>query len=572
MVKSLFLFSLLMVIGATMILATGCSKPKADLVFKNGIIYTVDEKSSKVEAVATAGERIIGVGTNAEVERFIGSNTRVIDLNGRTMVPGFIDAHYHFMGVGSRELNLNLDGTRSLQELLDQVAAEVKKTPKGQWVTGRGWIEEDWPSKKFPTRYDLDKVAPDNPVILGRADGHAVVVNSKALQLAGINKQTPDPQGGRIIRNAKSREATGILLDNAVALVRKQVPPDTSSSRMKEYAKKANERAISYGVTQIHDMGTSWQTVDLWKELYQNGEMQVRIYAYIRGPGRDAERLLEEGPQVGLFHHHLTVRGIKITQDGALGSRGAALLRPYNDANTSGFLIHKDEEIYPTIKKATERGIQMAIHAIGDKANRDVLDLFERAFQEVPQAKRGIKEPRFRIEHAQTVALEDMPRFAQLGVIPSMQPSHAIGDLHFAVRRLGLDRMTEAYAWRTFIDEGCFIPGGSDAPVEEGNPMIEFYAACVRKDTTGFTAEGWHPELRMSREEALKSLTLWASRAAFAEDLKGSIETGKLADLVVLDRDLMTAPEDRLFDIKVEMTVIGGEIIYERGGQLTAKE
>jgi len=302
----------------------------------------------------------------------------------------------------------------------------------------------------------------------------------------------------------------------------------------------------------------------LWKEMYAKRELNIRIYTFIRGPGENAERLLREGPQIGLFNHRLTVRGIKITQDGALGSRGAALLEPYRDEETSGLLIYKDEQIFPTIKRALESGIQLAVHAIGDRANRTVLNLFERAMHEVPPEQQSHMPPRFRIEHAQVVALEDMQRFAKLGVIPSMQPSHAIGDLHFAVRRLGLERMTEAYAWRTLIDLGCYIPGGSDAPVEEGNPMIEFYAACARKDTTGFSAEGWHPELKMTRDEALKSLTIWGAKAAFEEEMKGSITAGKFADLVVLDRDLMTEPEERLFDIKVLMTVVGGEVVYQQ--------
>ncbi|NIR50157.1 amidohydrolase family protein, partial [candidate division KSB1 bacterium] len=287
--------------------------------------------------------------------------------------------------------------------------------------------------------------------------------------------------------------------------------------------------------------------------------------------GEDAQRLLEEGPQIGLYENRLSVRGIKISQDGALGSRGAALLEPYSDADTKGLLLYKDEEIYPVIKQALENGVQMAIHAIGDRANRNVLDLYELAFNEVPIENRPVHPPRFRIEHAQIVALNDMPRFCELGVIPSMQPSHAIGDLHFAVRRLGLERMTEGYAWRTFIDHGCYIPGGSDAPVEEGNPMIEFYAACVRKDTTRFSAKGWHPELKMTREEALKSLTIWGAKAAFEEDLMGSIEPGKLADLVVLDRDLMMAPEEELFRINVVMTMIGGEVVYEKAEKFSAE-
>lgn len=551
---------------------SGCGQQQADLVFKNGVIYTVNDAQPKAEAVAIAGNRFLAVGRNAEVEAFVGEHTRVVDLQGRTVVPGFIDSHYHFMGVGRREFHLNLDGTRSLQEFLDRVKAEAARKQKGEWITGRGWIEEDWPSKRFPTRHDLDRVAPDNPVVLSRADGHAVVVNSLALKLAGIDKNTPNPQGGEIIRDKRTGEATGLILDKAMALVWRHVPPDTSREMRRKYAKRADEIAVAYGLTQVHDMGSGWDTIDLWKEMYQSGELNIRIYAYIRGPGEAADRLLQEGPQIGLFDHHLTVRGIKISQDGALGSRGAALLEPYRDAETVGLLQYQDEEIYPTIKKALESGIQMAIHAIGDRANRNVLDLYERAFNEVLKEQWQPSEPRFRIEHAQIVAPEDIPRFAQLGVIPSMQPSHAIGDLHFAVRRLGLDRMTRAYAWRTFIDSGSVIPGGSDAPVEEGNPMIEFYAACVRKDTTGFSAEGWHPELKMTREEALKSLTIWGARAAFEEDLKGSIEPGKLADLVVLDRDLMTAPEEELFRIKVLMTVIGGEVVYEREAALSAKE
>ncbi|MFQ5606095.1 MAG: amidohydrolase [bacterium] len=568
LMANLFIISLIVIILSSM----SCTQQKADLVLKNGVIYTVDEQDPKAEAVAIAGDKILAVGTNAEIEKFVSSSTQVMDINGKTVVPGFIDSHYHYMGVGNREFHLNLDGTKSYQEFLDKVKAEVATKSKGEWITGRGWMEEDWPSKKFPTREDLDKVAPNNPVMLRRADGHAAVVNSMALKIAGVTKETENPQGGQILRNKYTGEATGILLDRAMGLVGRHVPPDTSAEMMRKYAQKANDLAVAYGLTQVQDMGTNWRTVDLWKEMYANDELKIRIYAYIRGPGEDADRLLKEGAQIGLFDHRLTVRGIKITQDGALGSRGAALLQPYSDAETSGFLIHKDEEIYPTIKQALENGLQMVIHAIGDGANRNVLDLFEKAMKEVPAENRALKEPRFRIEHAQIVALDDMPRFAELGVIPSMQPSHAIGDLHFAVRRLGPERMTEGYAWRTFIDLGCIIPGGSDAPVEEGNPMIEFYAAAVRKDTTGFSTDGWHPELKMTREEALKSLTIWGAQGAFEEDIKGSIEPGKLADLVVLDRDLMTEPEDRLFDIKVLMTMIGGEVVYERDGVLSAKE
>jgi hypothetical protein len=550
-------------IALILLLASNLAAQKADLIFKNGVVYTVDDKMPKAQAVAVAGDKILAVGDDAEIQKLAAEGTKVIDLRGKTIVPGFIDSHYHFMGVGQREYHLNLDGAKSLDEFLQKVKSSSAEKSPGEWIIGRGWIEEDWPTKEFPTRHDLDKVAPQQPVSLRRADGHAAVVNSLALKIAGIDKSTANPQGGEILRDADG-EATGMLIDNAMKLVSQHAPSDSTPEMIRKYAKKAEEVALRYGITEVHDMGSTWLIADVWKEMYEREEMKIRLYTYIRGPGEDADKLLSEGPQVGLFSNRFTVRGIKITADGALGSRGAALLDPYGDAETSGLLIFKDEQIYPTIKRALESGIQMAVHAIGDRANRNVLDLIERAINEVPPEKQSQMPPRFRIEHAQIVHWDDLPRFAKLGVIPSMQPSHAIGDLHFAVRRLGLERMTEGYAWRTFIDSSCIIPGGSDAPVEEGNPLIEFYAAAVRKDTTGFSAEGWHPELKMTREEALKSLTIWGAHAAFEEDLKGSISPGKLADLVVLDRDLMTEPEERLFEIKVLMTVVGGEVVFQR--------
>lgn len=555
-----------------------CLAQKAELVLKNGTVYTVDDAMSKAQAVAIADGKILAVGANTEIDQWVGANTQVLDLEGKTVVPGFIDSHYHFMGVGRRAFVLNLDGTKSMTEFLTKIREKVEKVPEGVWVRGRGWIEEDWPEKRFPNRFDIDKVAPKHPVFLKRSDGHGAVVNTVALQIAKITRDTPDPEGGKIVRDKKTGNPTGLLLeDSAQDLVEDLIPTDTSRTMLQKYSMKANEIALSYGLTTVHNMGlpwknTFWKVFDVWKDMYKNDELQVRINTYVEWPFDNIDRLFDEGPKIGLFDGRLTVRGIKITQDGALGSRGAALLEPYSDADTRGLLIYKEEQIYPTIKKALANDIQIAIHAIGDRANRNVLDLYERAFNEMPEEKRSHMPPRFRVEHAQIVHLDDIPRFKKLGIIPSMQPSHAIGDLHFAVRRLGLERMAEGYAWRKFIDRGSYIPAGSDAPVEEGNPMIEFYAAVVRKDTTGYSAEGWYPEYRMTREEALKSLTIWGARAAFEEDMKGSIEPGKLADLVVLDRNLMTEPEGRLFDIKVLMTIVGGEIVYETKRKFTVKK
>ncbi|MDZ7292157.1 MAG: amidohydrolase [candidate division KSB1 bacterium] len=533
----------------------------ADVVLTNGVIHTVDENRPLAQALGIVGDRLVFVGRNEEARKWIDATTQVIDLNGKTVVPGFIDSHYHFQGVGRRAYDLNLDGCTSLEEFLVRLKNWAANRQPGEWITGRGWMEEDWPVKQFPTREKLDRVMSDLPVYLNRADGHMAVVNSKALELAGITATTPNPPGGEILKDAQG-QPNGLLVDNAMNLVSRHIP-SRSPEMQERFALKANEIALAYGLTTIHDAGSSWETVELWKRLYSEGRMHVRIYEFIRGPGEEADRLLQTGPQIGLFDHHLTIRGIKIVIDGALGSRGAALLENYSDADTRGLFLHSDEEIYPLLRAATEKGLQVAIHAIGDAANRKVLDLYERADNEVPAAQRKISDPRFRIEHAQIVDPVDIPRFKKLGVIPSMQPSHAIGDLHFSPRRLGMKRLTGAYAWRTFLDQGCYIAGGSDAPVEEGNPMIEFYAAVTRHDTTGFFAEGWHPELRMTREEALKALTIWGAYAAFEEDLKGSLTPGKLADLVVVDRDLMTAPESELFRTKVLVTMVGGTVVFQ---------
>lgn len=544
----------------------GCQgkKPVADVVLANGVIHTVDEKNPAAQALAIAGDRIAFVGASEDAKAWIGGKTQVIDLGGKTVVPGFIDSHYHFQGVGQRAYNLNLDGCASLDEFLSRLKNWAANVPAGEWIRGRGWMEEDWPVKQFPTRAQLDRVVPHLPVYLNRADGHMAVVNSKALEIAGITAGTPNPPGGEILKDAKG-QPNGLLVDKAMSLVTQHIPSN-SPEMQEKFALKANEVALAYGLTTIHDAGSSWETVNLWKRLYGGGRMQVRIYEFVRGPGGDADSLLQHGAQTGLFGHHLTIRGIKISIDGALGSRGAALLENYSDENTRGLFLWEDDQVYPTIKAAAEKGLQVAIHAIGDAANRKVLDLYERAFNEVPPEKRKIADPRFRIEHAQIVDPADIPRFKKLGVIPSMEASHAIGDLHFAVRRLGLDRLAGAYAWRTFIDQGNYIAGGSDAPVEEGNPLIEFYASVARRDTTGFAAEGWHPELVMTREEALKSLTIWGAMAAFEEDLKGSLAVGKLADLVVLNRDPMTAPENELFQTKVLMTMVGGKVVFEQEG------
>ena len=536
----------------------------ADLLFKNGNVYTANEQLPTAQAIAVKGDRIVFVGSNADAQKFAGKDTKVIDLQGKTVLPGFTDAHQHLSGVGFREMTLNLEGSTSLEDLLAKLKARVDQAKPGEWVTGRGWIETHWQPPVFPTRWDLDKVSPNNPVILGRADGHGAVANSAALKIAGVDKTTPNPFGGEISKDKKSGEPNGMLLDAAQGLVRRKEPGTTRADAERAVVLGA-KRDVSLGWTQIQDAGGSYDEVEIFKKLYAAGSVKLRIYKAVYGPGPNANRLIKDGPIVGEFQNRLTVRTIKVVSDGALGSRGAALLAPYSDAaDTSGFLTVKAEDLRPMLVEALKQGIQVETHAIGDKANRFILDEYETALKSVPESNRKVSVPRWRVEHAQIVNPVDIPRFVKLGIIPSMQPSHAIGDLFFAPSRLGIDRLKGAYAWESFIKSGVIVPGGSDAPVERGEPMIEFYAAVARKDQKGFSTDGWHPEEAVTREQALKMFTIWPAYAAFEESLRGSIEPGKLADLTILSADIMKIPELDILKTQCAMTVINGEIVYEQ--------
>ena len=537
----------------------------AETVFVNGNIYTANDRQPRAEAIAAKDGRIVFVGSNAEAAKKFpdGSGVRRVDLQGRTVVPGMTDAHCHIFGIGEREMNLNLEGTDTLEAFLALVKERAAKTERGKWITGRGWIETFWKPPQFPTRQDLDKIAPDNPVFLTRADGHAAIVNTAALALAKIDKNTPNPFGGEILRDKQTGEATGMLLDHAQDLVRKNIPQPTQAER-EEALIAGTDREIKLGWCEIQNAGSHYDDVDVLRKAFEAGRIKLRTYNAVYGPGPDADRLLQEGPTIGAYDHHFTQRTIKVVLDGALGSRGAALLEPYSDApDTSGYLTAKLEDLAPMAEEAARRGIQIETHAIGDRANRTILDLYESALKSVPPEQRKIREPRWRVEHAQVLSAQDIPRFAKLGVIPSMQPSHAISDLFFAPSRLGKARLAGAYAWQTLLKSGAIIPGGSDAPVERGEPMIEFYAAVTRKSVKGFSGDGWHPEQAVSREQALKMFTAWPAYAAFAEKDKGSIEVGKLADLTVLSKDIMKIPAPEILTTRCTMTVIGGEIVFE---------
>jgi predicted amidohydrolase YtcJ len=534
-----------------------------DRIFVNGNIYTANERQPLAEAIAVKKDRVAFVGSNADAKKLAREETRVIDLGGKTVVPGLTDSHCHIFGIGEREMRLNLEGTNTLEDFLAKVKERVAQSEHGKWITGRGWIETFWKPPQFPTRADLDKIAPDNPVFLTRADGHAAIANTAALNIAKIDKSTPNPFGGEILKDKTTGEPNGMLLDNAQDLVAKNIPNATEAEREQAFL-LGIQRETGLGWCEIQNAGSYADDIKIIRKCFDEGKVKLRFINAVFGPGADAQRFLREGPIIDAYDHHFTQRTIKVIFDGALGSRGAALLKPYNDApESSGFLTEKEADLKPMFEDALRRGIQVETHAIGDRANRLILDLYENAFKAVPPSERKTREPRWRVEHAQIVDLDDLPRFAKLGVIPSMQPSHAISDLFFAPSRLGMQRLHGAYAWQSFLKSGCVIAGGSDAPVERGEPMIEFYAAVSRKSIKGESGEGWHPEQAVSREQALKMFTIWPAYAAFEENDKGSIEVGKLADFTVLSNDIMKIPDPEILKTRCVMTIIGGEIEFE---------
>lgn len=544
---------------AFLLASCGAPEPAPDLLLRGAEVVTLDPVLPRAEAVAVRDGVITCVGARDECPA--GPETQVLDLSGRTVVPGLADSHLHLSGVGFREMELNLEGAGSLEEMLERLAGRVAAAEPGEWIRGRGWIEAQWDPPVFPTAADLDRVSPDNPVFLVRADGHGGVANSQALELAGVTRDTQPPDGGDILRD-DSGEPTGMLIDRAQQLVRKRMPQPTPELRREALIRGAQFLAEK-GWTQVSVAGTSWETIEEIERLIDEGRIGLRVYAAVGGPGEGADRLLDEGPRIRP-DGRLTVRGIKLVMDGALGSRGAALEAPYSDAPpTSGLLMHDPAALRPLLERAMRRGVQVETHAIGDRANRIVLDLYEQALAAVPAPERAVQAPRWRIEHAQILHLDDIPRFAALGVIPSMQASHAITDLHFAPSRLGPDRLAGAYAWRALVDAGSRIAGGSDAPVERGDPVVELYAAAVRKDLTGFSNEGWHREQRLSREEALRTLTDWAAYATFEEDRRGTIEYGRWADFTVLSANPLEVAEREMPKLRVVMTIVGGRVIYD---------
>ena len=523
-------------------------------IFRGGPIYTGLEEAPIAEAVAVADGIILAVGSADLVAAGAGDDPVVVDLQGASLYPGFTDAHAHLLGVGMRELTLNLEGTASVAELVAIVEASVNSAAAGETVYGRGWIETGWPEGRMPTRDDLDPVSGANPVVLERADGHAVVVNSAALDAVGVDEEAADPDGGKIERDENGR-ATGILIDNAIALIAPLIDAPDEAKKREAYA-KASDVYAAYGWTGMHNMSVAPDDIGLIETLSDDGAIDIRVYNSIDKSGVDM--LVATGPRQSA-NDRIVTRAIKFYVDGALGSRGAALLAPYSDRpDTTGLLVMNHDEAIALFEKALAAGLQVNTHAIGDRGNRMLLDWYEEAFAAHPEKT----DLRWRDEHTQILHTDDIPRFAKLGVIPSMQPSHAIGDLFFAPDRLGPDRLDGAYAWRALIDSGSIIAGGSDAPVERGDPLIEFYAAVARRGLNGYSDENWRPGQAVSRAEALKMFTLWPAYAAFQEDVLGTIEPGKRADFTVFSKDIMTIPENEILTAKPVMTVVDGEIVF----------
>jgi predicted amidohydrolase YtcJ len=535
----------------------------ADLVLTNGRIYTVDNARPEASALAVRAGRVEFVGSDAEARVLAGSSTVVIDLHGATVVPGIVDAHAHLLGLGNTLQRVNLVGSTSYDEVVNRVKAWAKGVKPGEWIQGRGWDQNLWPTKDFPTHEALSRAFPNNPVVLTRIDGHALVANAKAMELARVTRTTADPSGGRIVRLA-SGAPSGVFVDNAKSLIDRTIPAATRADNRKAILAAVAE-ANRWGLTGIHDAGEDAETIGIYEELAKAGSYNLRNYVMLSDPGEpeSPEALrnpyIQRGPQSALYDGHLWIRAIKLYADGALGSRGAALLAPYSDEPTnSGLLLSKPEHIEAWAEAALRRGFQVNVHAIGDRGNRIVLDSFDSALKKVPKA-----DHRFRIEHAQVVSPEDIPRFARLGVIPSMQATHQTSDMGWAESRVGPQRIRGAYAWRSLLNTGVVVPNGTDFPVEQVNPLLTFHAAVTRQDPSNQPAGGWYPEQKMTREEALQSITIWPAYAGFQETVMGSLSPGKYADFVILDRDIMHVPDAEILGTRVVSTWIGGKRVYE---------
>ena len=558
---------------------TACENKKADFVIQNGIIYTVNEFNPTAEAVAVKNGKIIAVGNQNDVGSLINANTKILDLKGTTMVPGFIEGHGHFMGLGYSKMRLDLNNVANYDELVDMVADAVEKTEPGEWILGRGWHQSKWEPnpetivKGFQTHNKLSAVSPENPVWLTHASGHAGFGNAKAMEIAGVTAETEFGFGGEIIKDLRGNP-TGIFNERAQGLISRHVQtakddadPNTVTEAQRGKSQMALELAIKEclknGITSFQDAGSGHQSIEAFRKAMYEGALKVRLYVMLTS--RDPDLLKEwykKGPEVGTGDDYLTIRSIKLNADGALGSRGAWLLDEYSDRpGHFGMATQSMEYVYEVATDGLANGFQVNAHAIGDRANREVLDQFEKALKENPKKAR---DHRWRIEHAQHIDPEDIPRFGNMGVIASMQGIHLSSDRPWAIDRLGKKRIVEgAYVWRELMDRGAIIVNGTDVPVEPIDPIASFYASVSRQTLKGKPKGGFEPQQKMTRLETLKSYTINAAYGAFEENIKGSIEVGKYADFTILSQNIITIPEDKILNTKILYTIINGKIEYQ---------
>ncbi len=543
----------------------------ADLVLLDGRVVTVDPLQPEAEALAVKDGRVAALGSTEEIRTTVGPDTEVIELDGRLAIPGFIEGHGHFLGVGNAQMILKLGESANWNRIVDQVAEAVAQAEPGAWIEGRGWHQEKWDEapggavEGLPHHLGLSEISPENPVLLRHASGHAAFANALAMELAGIGDDTPDPPGGTIVRDADGR-ATGALRETAQRLVARardrvmaERSPEEQRAELERMIELAAEESLAKGVTSFQDAGSSFETIDVFREVAEAGRLPIRLYVMVRGESH--EDLDARLPDYFLDNHadgFLTVRSIKTVVDGALGAHGAWLLEPYDDMPSSaGLVLEPVEEIEETSRIGVRHGFQVNTHAIGDRGNREVLDLYERVFEEA-----GVSGPdlRFRIEHAQHIHPDDIPRFSELGVIASMQAVHATSDGPWVPEKLGDERArTGAYVWRSLLDSGAVVTNGTDAPVEDVDPIASFHATVTRELPDG---NRFYPEEALTREEALYSYTMANAFAAFEEDVKGSLTPGKYADIVVLTRDILSAPEDEILEARPALTIVGGKVVH----------
>jgi len=553
---------------------------RADTIYEHCRIYTMDADSSVAEAMAIARDKIVGIGTREYIERKFRAK-RTIDLGGKTVLPGLIDAHCHLFGLGLSRMTVDLFGTNSEEEAIVKIARQVAIAKPGQWIRGRGWDQNEWQTKSFPTKKSLDRIAPNNPVYFVRVDGHACWVNTRALEIAGVNRQTTEVPGGKILHDAHG-ETSGIFIDAAMELIYKFIPAP-NEQEMREAIQRATEECASVGLTSVQEMGVDSTQVELYKKMIDENKFPLRVYAAIDGPGELWNTMKKEGKLVGYGNNKLTIGALKLYVDGALGSRGAALIEPYSDDPTNrGLTFYAKEQLQNLVDESLEHGFQVCTHAIGDRANHIILDVYESSLK-----KYQLQNARLRVEHAQVLSPEDISRFRKLEILPSMQPTHCTSDMYWAEARLGPQRIRGAYAWRSLLKTGVIIPAGSDFPVESPNPFFGIYAACTRQNKKGIpkniddirkyfqcSAEGfsdstafmngWYASEKMTRQEAVRGFTSWAAYASFEETLKGSLERGKLADFIIISKDIFCCPLMEIPDIQVESTILGGALVFSR--------